>query len=296
MKAKRRRLSISVDSWGLLFVAPAAAFFLLVNILPMLYTLFLSFHDWNLLSVHKSFVFLENYYALFHDPEFLRSLLNTFLYAMITVPLGLVLALFFAVLLNTGVKASGLFRTVYFVPVVTSIVASGYIWNWLYDPSFGPINQVLGYIGIQLPFLKSTKMALPSIALMAVWKNLGFNIVVFLAGLQGIPENIYEAARVDNTSRRRIFFRITLPLLNPTVVFLSVMSVMHSLKIFGEIFVMAEDGGPLGSTASIVYQVVKTSFQSHRMGYGAAMTMVLFVLIIGITVFQMKVLSKKVTY
>jgi len=289
------RIKLSQASWGMFFVAPAAAFFLVVNIFPMLYALFLSFHHWNLLDVRKSFVFLENYYALLGDPAFLRALLNTFFYAMITVPMGLGIGLLFAVLLNSGIRASGLFRVVFFIPVVTSIVATGYIWKWLYDPTFGPINRWLAIFGVQLPFLKSTVMALPSIALMSVWKNLGFNVVVFLAGLQGIPESVYEAARMDGTSRGRTFLRITLPLLNPTVVFLSVMSLMHALKIFGEVFVMSKGGGPLGSTASIVYQVVHTSFESHRMGYGSAMTMVLFVLIVTVTLIQMKVLTRKVT-
>ena len=296
MAGKTRRFRLSVNSWGILFVAPAATFFLIVNILPMLYAFFLSFHDWNLLSPHKAFIFVENYYKLFGDPVFLRSMLNTLLYTMITVPLGLALSLFFAVLLNCGVRASGLFRTLYFVPVVTSIIAAGYIWKWLYDPTFGLINQSLSAFGLQLPFLASTRMALPSISLMVVWKHLGFNVVVFLAGLQGIPNYVYEAAKIDGTSPWRTFWRITLPLLNPTVVFLSVMGVMNSLKIFGEIFVMTKDGGPLNSTSSIVSQIVTTSFQSHRMGYGAAMTMILFLMIVTITIFQMKVLTKKFKY
>jgi multiple sugar transport system permease protein len=290
------RFHVTRNGWGLIFVSPAVAFFLIVNIFPMLYALFLSLHDWNLLSTDKSFTFLENYYALFGDPSFLRSLLNTFLYAVIVVPLSLGLGLFFAMLLNAKIRASALFRTVYFIPVVTSVIAAGYIWTWLYDPSFGFINQMLEPLGIQLPFLRSTAMALPSIAIMAVWKNLGFNVVIFLAGLQGIPDYIYEAARIDGTSRKRTFWKITLPLLNPTVVFLSVMGVMNALKIFGEVFVMSNDGGPLNSTKSVVFEVVQTSFRSHQMGYGAAMTMVLFVLIIVVTVVQMKLLTKDYKY
>jgi multiple sugar transport system permease protein len=291
----RRRLRLTQNGWAMLFIAPAVAFFLLVNIVPMLYTLFLSLHDWNQLSPQKSFVLFENYAELFRDPAFLRSLLNTFIYAMITVPLGLGLALAVALLLNSGIRAVGLFRTIYFLPVITSIIATGYIWKWLYDPTFGPINQGLSIFGWQVPFLKSTAMALPSIALMSVWKMLGFNVVIFLAGLQGIPGHVYEAARIDGTSRWRTFWRITLPLLNPTVVFLSVMGVMNALKVFGEIFVMAEDI-PYTTTTSVVYEIVHTSFSSNRMGYGAAMTMVLFGLIIAITIFQMKVLSKKFQY
>lgn len=293
---RRERFRLSASGWGILFITPAAAFFLIVHILPMLYALFLSFHDWRLLSPHKSFVFLENYYALLSDGPFLRALLNTFLYVLLTVPVGLALALGFALLLNSGIRASGLFRTLYFVPVVTSVVASGYIWKWLYDPTFGLIDQTLAPLGVQLPFLDSTAMALPSIALMVIWKNLGFNVVVFLAGLQSIPGYVYEAARIDSTSRWRTLRRITIPLLNPTIVFLSVIAVMNALKIFGEVFVMAENGGPLNSTASIVSHIVDTSFSQHRMGYGAAMTMVLFALIITVTLVQMKVLQKKFRY
>jgi multiple sugar transport system permease protein len=290
-----RRLRLGTRGWAMLFVAPAVAFFLLVNILPMLYTLFLSLHDWNQLSPQKSFIFLENYIALFSDPAFLRSLFNTFVYALITVPFSLSLSLLVALLLNSGIRAVGMFRTIYFLPVITSIVATGYIWKWLYDPTFGPINQGLALFGWQFPFLKNTATALPSIALMSVWKTLGFNVVIFLASLQGIPDYVYEAARIDGTSRWRTFWRLTLPLLNPTVVFLSVMGVMNALKVFGEIFVMAEDI-PYDSTTSVVYEIVRTSFTSNRMGYGAAMTMVLFLLIGGITLFQMKVLSRKFQY
>lgn len=136
-------------------------------------------------------------------------------------------------------------------------------------------------------------MALPSVALMSVWMNLGFGIIIFLAGLQGIPDTVYEAARIDGTSAWRTFWKITLPLLNSTVVFLAVMGVMRSLKMFGEVFVMTGDGGPLNSTRSIVFTIVETSFKSHHMGYGAAMTVVLFFIIIAITLFQMKVLTKK---
>ncbi len=290
------RFRLSADGWGRIFITPAVTFFLIVNIFPMLYALFLSLHDWNLLAVQKSFVFLENYYSLLTDPSFLRSLFNTFLYAMIVVPLSLGLGLGVALLLNTKVKAQAFFRTVYFIPVVTSVVAAGYIWTWLYDPSFGFINQMLAPLGVQLSFLKSPLLALPSIALMAVWKHLGFNVIIFLAGLQGIPDYIYEAARIDGTDRRRTFWHITLPLLNPTVVFLSVMGVMNSLKIFGEVFVMSDDGGPLNSTKSVVFEVVQTSFQSHRMGYGSAMTMILFLLIITVTLIQMKYMTKEYKY
>ncbi len=282
--------------WGILFVLPAVLFFLIVNVFPMLYAFFLSFHDWNLLSTQKSFIFMENYGKLLSDPVFLRSLWNTFLYVLIGVPLELALSLLIALLLNSGIKRVSVFRVAYFIPYITSIIAAGYIWTWLYDPTFGVINALLTKIGLFFPFLKSTTMALPSVALMSVWMRLGFNVIVFLAGLQGIPDTVYEAARIDGTSRWRTFWRITVPLLNPTIVFLAVMGVMRSLKIFGQVFVMTDGGGPLNSTRSIVYHIVETSFLSHKMGYGAAMTVVLFFIIVAITLFQMKVLTKKFRY
>lgn len=283
-------------AWGIGFVLPAAVFFLIINIIPMLYAFFLSFHDWDLLSSKMRFTLLENYALLLRDPVFMRSLWNTALYAAIVVPLQLALALFFALLLNAGVRCVGLFRMIYFIPVITSMIAAGYIWKWLYDPTFGVLNYALSFFGLSCPFLRSTTLSLPSIALMSVWKGLGFNVVIFLAGLQGIPDTVYEAARIDGTSRWRTLTRITIPLLNPTIVFLAVMGVMRSLKIFGEIFVMAENGGPLNSTRSVVFHIVETSFESYRMGYGAAMTVILFVIIIAITVFQLKVLTKKFSY
>ncbi len=292
----RARWRLSSQGWGLIFVAPVVIFFALVNVFPLFQTLTVSFFDYNFLTGERELVWFDNYVRLFADDAFLGALANTFLYVLLIVPASLLLSLGVALLLNAGIRAAGLFRTVYFIPVITSIVASGYIWSWLYDPTFGPINQVMAPLGIQLPFLHSTTMALPSIALMSVWKNLGFNVVIFLAGLQGIPDTVYEAARIDGTPRWRILWRITVPLLGPTIVFLSVMGVMRALKIFGEILVMTEDGGPLGSTASIVSHLVEVSFHEHRMGYGAAMTVVLFLIILTITLLQMKFLQRDVEY
>ena len=291
-----RTWRLSTSAWGMLFVLPAVIFFLVINIIPMAYAFFLSFHDGNLLSAKMRFILFENYARLLQDPVFGRSLWNTALYTAIIVPCQLGLALFFALLLNTGIRCVGFFRMLYFIPFITSMIAAGYIWKWLYDPTFGVLNLALSWIGFSCPFLKSTTLSLPSIAFMSVWRGLGFNIVIFLAGLQAIPDAIYEAARMDGASRRRTLFKITIPLLNPTIVFLAVMGVMRTLKIFGEIFVMTENGGPLNSTRSVVYHIVQTSFKSYQMGYGAAMTVVLFLIIIAITIFQMKVLTKKFSY
>lgn len=291
-----KRNALSINTWGILFIIPAATFFLVVNIIPMIYAFFLSFHDWNFLSSKMTYVFLENYINLLKDPLFLKSLWNTFLYTLIIVPLTLAFSLFCALLLNSGIKHVSFFRVIYFIPFITSIIAVGYIWKWLYDPTFGILNYMLAWIGLSCPFLKSTITSLPSIALMSVWKSLGFNIIIFLAGLQSIPDTVYEAARIDGANKWRTFWKITLPLLNPTVIFLTVMGIMHSLKIFSEIFAMTESGGPLHSTQSVVYRIVETSFKSYQMGYGAAMSTILFLIIITVTIIQMKILTKKFNY
>ncbi len=277
--------------WGYLFVFPAFLYFLCMNIWPMLYAFFLSFNDWNLLKVEKKFVFLQNYFEVFQDKVFLTSLYNTFAYAIIIVPLGLMIAIFLSVLVNSGIKHVGIFRFMFFIPVITSSIAAGYIWMWLYEPTFGLFNDILSIINIQLPFLKSTYSAKLSIAAVVIWKNLGFQIVILLTGLGAIPNSVYEAAEMDGVTGWRRFRYITLPLLRPTIIFLSVTGFMKVLQMFGEIYVMAPTGGPLDSTTSVVFHIQKTAFESYRLGYSSAMTFILFLIILGITIFQIKYLS-----
>ncbi|MDD2716809.1 MAG: sugar ABC transporter permease [Candidatus Wallbacteria bacterium] len=291
MEDKTRRMF-----WGMLFILPAVVYFICLNIWPMFYSFFLSFNDWNLLNPDKNFVFLNNYFALLHDTVFLRCLINNFCYTLVAVPVGLVLSLAIALLLNSGIRWLGLFRFMIFMPVITSGIAAGYIWMWLYEPTFGLINHLLSFVHLQCPFLLSPYTALASIALMTVWKSLGFQVVILLAGLTTIPDSIYQAAEMDGATGFRRFWHVTLPLLNPTMVFLSVMGVMNGLQLFGEIFVMAPNGGPLNSTRTVVFHIQQTAFRSYQMGYGSAMTFVLFAIILAVTVFQMKVLTKKFEY
>lgn len=194
---------------------------------------------------------------------------------------------------------AGFFRASYFVPFVTSFVAVAFVWNWLYAPNIGLINVTLDALGLpKQPFLRSPNQALPSIALVAVWRSLGFAIIIFLAGLQQIPETYYEAARIDGANRWHLFRNITLPLLNPVFVYLGVLQTIQFLRMFDLVQNMSIDnaGGPLKSTTTVVLEVYKTGFGSYKMGYAGALTVILFFLILLITVVQLRVFSRRVEY
>ena len=283
--------------WGYGFLAPILIFFLIVNIIPTIQAFSYSLLDWNLLQNTKQFVGLRNYARLCTDLVFMRSILNSFLFTAVTVPLGMVLALVLAVMLNTRIRGFRIFQTIYFMPFVTSLVAASFIWMWLYEPTFGIINYLLmSTCGLRLPFLTSPSTALLSIAAMKIWKYLGFEIIILTAGLQAIPDEYFDAARIDGANAIQRTWHITVPLLNPSLVFLAVVGTIKSMETFAEIFIMTDNGGPLHSTRTIVYNVQQTAFTSHKMGYGAAMTFVLFLIILGITILQLQLATRKVDY
>ncbi len=277
-----------------LFILPALIFFLLVCILPMLYALGLGFfsEDYG----QFSWCGIQNFTGLTQDREFSQAMFNTVFYALITIPAGLAISLFFAVMLDSGIRWTAFWRTVFFSPSVTTPAAIGYIWLWMYQPRGGLFTHLfvsLGFSGIS--FLNNPDTALICVALARIWIFLGFQTVIFLAGLQAIPSEVYEAARVDGASALRRFFHITLPLLNPTIVFLAVIGTIKTLQMFTEVYIMT-DGGPLGSTTTIVYLIQQTAFSSYSKGYAAAMTAVLFFLILVLTIIQLKFLTRRVEY
>jgi multiple sugar transport system permease protein len=283
----------------LLLLAPLA-FFVLIRILPTLSALQVAFYQWDMLSDERPFVGLDNFQRLAGDAMFRAALGNTLKYVGLGVPIGLVLALAMALALARVRRLAGLFRTVYFIPFITSLVAAGWVWRWLYQPQRGSINELLGLVGIpSQPFLQSTSQALPSIVVVNVWHDLGFQIVIFLAGLHAIPDIYYEAARLDGAGRWALFRNITLPLLNPTIVFLAVTSAISSLQVFSQVQNMSSQGtgGPLNSTLSLVLYVYQKAFGgAYQMGYASAMTVVLFVLILTVTVVQLRVLTRRYEY
>ncbi len=292
--AQRRALSAYA------FLVIPLIFFALIRILPTISALQVSFYQWDMLSDVRPFVGFDNFLRLSRDPVFIAALANTLKYVVLGVPSGLALALLIALGLQRVRHFAGLFRTVYFIPFVTSLVAVSWVWRWLYQPQRGSINELLGAIGIpSQPFLQSTSQALPSIVLVNVWHDLGFQIVIFLAGLQAIPEIYYEAARLDGAGRWASFRHITLPLLNPSLVFVAVTSAISSLQVFTQVQNMSAQGtgGPLNSTLSLVLYVYQKAFGgAYQMGYSAAMTVVLFVLILCVTLVQLRLLTRRYEY
>ncbi|HUT75551.1 MAG TPA: sugar ABC transporter permease [Armatimonadota bacterium] len=268
-----------------LFLTPGLALFLVFTVIPVFAALYLSFCRYDVIHA-PSWLGVKNYARLWEDLRsggvFFLSLRNTAQYALGTIPLGMALALGLALLLNAGIRGMGLYRTTYYLPVVTSMVAVAMVWMWIYDPSYGLLNYLLGKLsfGRLAPqaWLGSPGEAMPAIVAMSVWKGLGYNTVIYLAGLQGIPEHLYEAATMDGAGAWQRFRRITWPLLKPTTAFILVVSVIGASQVFSQVYVMT-NGGPNNATTTIVYQIFQNAFSYMKMGYASAMAFVLFGLI-----------------
>ncbi len=303
--------------WPMLLLAPALILLLVFRFFPIAYAFMLSFQDWGI-GGSKGFIGLSNYKWLLHDPFFWQSFWNTINYAIIAVPLSIIVSLFIAALLNKGLKALGLYRTIYFLPVITSMVAVSIVWKWLYDPQRGVFNYFLTLLGIhplkwleeprgiielltgkELPYLiKGPSLALVSIALMSVWKSLGYNMVIFLAGLKNIPDVYYEAAKIDGAGPWQTLKNVTLPLLSPTTFYVAIMTTISSLQIFAPIWLMTgpPPGGPLGRTSVVIYYLYQKGYEEYQVGYGTAIAFVFFLFVLALTIFQKTVLEKKVYY
>ena len=290
--------------WAYVFLTPTLILFALIVIYPFLYAFYLSLQEWGVFG-DTYFVGLQNYRDMLNDPLFWKSLSNTFKWTVGVVPATIIIALLVALILNSQrVKARGAFRTVYFVPVVTNMVAAAFVWRWLFEPTFGVVNYILERLGLPGPgWLASTKWALPAMMVVGIWKQIGFAMVIFLAGLQTIPRDIVEAARIDGATGWQVFSRITLPLLNPTVVFVAVMMVINALRVFTIPYVMSAGGftygvpgGPLDSTRVFVIHIYDLGFRRFQLGYASANAFALLILIMAATLFQMKVLERPFEY
>lgn len=285
--------------WAYIFISAPMLFFLCIRIYPALYAFNVSLHKWDLLSKNKPFVFLDNFMDLFHDQVFKASLINTGKYILFAVPIGLALSLGIAMLLNSITKGASVYRMVVFIPYVTSIVAVSWVWRWMFMKQGGLINNVIGLFGIsRQPFLDSTSQAIYVVISNIIWQALGFYTIIFLAGLKQVPKTYYEAAMIDGASPWQKFKNITIPLLNPTIVYLSVMATIQTLQVFTQVFNITSGGqgiagGPLNSTVSVVLYIYQLAFVNYKMGYASAATVILFIIILTISMFQMKVLDKK---
>jgi len=285
--------------WAYTFLLVPLLFFLTIRLAPAFSALYISLHEWNIISPSKPFVGLQNFRLLAHDPSFGRAAVNTLRYVLVGIPAQIALGLVLALALQRINRFRGLFRALYFMPFVTPIVAAAWVWQWMYSENFGPLNGLLAELRLPLqPFLRSPAQSLYAVTAMTVWQFLGFQVVIFLAGLEAIPRVYYEAAAVDGASGWRLFRHMTVPLLNPTLVFSAVYGTIVYLQLFTQVLNMTfgDQGGPLASTLTMVLYVYQLGFQRFKMGEAAAATAVLFAVILVITLLQMRVLSKPVEY
>ena len=282
-------------AWVCLFLLPSLSGLALFTLIPILASLGLTLYEWDLLTPPR-FVGLDNFQRLIHDRNFWTALAHTLYFIVGYIPLVMIISLGVAVVLNQKLKGVILFRAALFIPVVSAWVAVALLWKWIFNPKFGIVNYLLGLIGIQGPaWLFDPQWAMPAIIITSVWKDIGFVMVMFLAGLQGIPTEYYEAAAIDGASGWRRFRHITLPLLSPTTFFALIISLINSFQVFDQVWIMT-GGGPAGATSVLVEQIVKNAFSYSRMGYAATLSWVLFLLVFTATALQMRLQKQWVTY
>jgi multiple sugar transport system permease protein len=293
MVGGRTRMPSDVGKAAWLFLAPALVLIFIFFFLPVLASLVLSVTDFDIYAIANPpttrFVGLANYVKLLHTPEFWTALKNTFYFAMVGGPITIAVSLATALLLNSKlVRFKSFFRTLYFTPFVTTLVAVAIVWRYLYHTRYGLLNYTLGHFGIgPIDWLGNPHWAMPAIILMSVWKNFGYNMLIFIAGLQAIPQDLYDAAEIDGAGPMRRFFNVTLPLLGPTLLFVGVITMIGYFQLFSEPYVMTQ-GGPLRSTTSVVLMMYEEGFRWWRMGYAASIAFVLFVVILIATLIQFR--------
>ena len=275
-----------------LMVSPYLVFVLVFVLFPVFFCLFLTFHKWNIISPMK-FVGTANYYRLFHDRLFWKAIGNTLKFLSLHIPLQLIVSLGLAYLLNRKLKAIAFFRGAFFMPVIVSGVVVTILWQQLLGYDFGLINRFLKYAGIQkVGWLVDPDIAIYAIAVMATWKNVGLYVILFLIGLQSVPEQYYEAARMEGANRWQQFYHITLPMINPTVFMVVILSTIGGFSLFIEPYIMT-GGGPLNSTLSAVLYIYKQAFEYYNMGYSSTLGFFYALIIMCVVIIQKKVIEKE---
>lgn len=274
---------------GLIFILPALFGTVIFIVLPVIASFGLSFTSWDLLNPIK-FVGLENYKLIFTEPLFFQILLNTIVFALATSVFGVIIPLVLAAILNSKLRGSEFFKTAYFLPFITPMIVIGIVWQWIFDPNIGILNRVLH---MHIQWLYDTHFALPALIMVTVWKLIGYNIVIFLSGFASIPDNLYEAAKIDGANPVQTFFNITIPMLSPTIFFVIIITAISSFQVFDLIYLMTQ-GGPLDSTNVLVYSIYKNAFEYFNVGKASAMAYVLFVIILVLTLVQWNLRKKLV--
>ncbi|GGB62207.1 carbohydrate ABC transporter permease [Fictibacillus barbaricus] len=283
--------------WGYVMIAPTMFGLAIFYLWPILQTIYFSFTEWGSFGTFQ-WIGLENYKLMFNDSDLFQSIKNTTIYIIFTVPIGIFISIIIAVLLNQNIKGKSIYRTLYFLPVITMPAAIAMVWKWLYNGDYGLLNYVLSLIGIKGPnWVTNPDIALFSVMVVAIWSGIGYNMVIFLSGLQGIPSTYYEAARIDGAGPIRMFFKITLPLLSPVIFFVSIMSMIGAFQVFDLIFMMiSKSSTALENTQSIVYLFYQHAFILNNKGYAAAIAVLLLIVILIITAIQMILQKKWVHY
>lgn len=275
---------------GLVFILPAVLGIFIFIVIPVICSFGLSFVKWDLLNPVK-FVGLQNYREIFTEPLFFKILLNTVVFAGATSIFGVIIPLVLAAILNTKIRGSEFYKTVYFLPFITPMIVIGIVWEWIFDPNIGLMNKVLH---LHINWLYDPHWALPALIIVSVWKLIGYNMIIFLSSLSAISDSMFEAAKIDGANPVQTFRYVTIPLLSPSIFFVVIITAINSLQIFDLIYLMTQ-GGPLDSTNVLVYAIYKNAFEYFNVGRASAIAYVLFVIILVLTIAQWN-LRKKLVY
>lgn len=275
---------------GYVFILPALIGTLIFIIIPIFCSFGLSFAKWDLLNPIE-FVGLDNYKAIFTEPVLIKILINTFVYAIATTFFGVLFPLILAYILNCKIRSSEFFKTAYFLPFITPMIVIGIIWEWIFDPNIGILNQLLH---VHINWLYDTNFAMPALIIVSVWKLIGYNMIIFLSGLSTMNNDLLEASKIDGANEFETFKYISIPLLSPTIFFVVIITAISSFQVFDLIYVMTQ-GGPLDSTNVLVYSIYKNAFEYFNVGKASALAYVLFAIILVLTLFQWKI-RKKIVY
>ncbi len=292
-KQKRSAAARREENWGWLMIAPTIIGLFVLNIWPFIQTIYTSFCE-HLGFGHYKFIGLDNYIEMFQTPEFWTATWNTVLFCILTVPVGVILALFVAMLLNTKVKFKGGFRTIFFLPLVCAPAAIAMVWQVIFNGDSGILNQILG---TDIQWITNSKTAIMAVAIVSVWSSVGYDAVLLLAGLQNIPKTLYEANSIDGAGKVRQFFTITLPMVSPTMFSVLIMRLMASMKVYDLIYMMSDDTNPaMADMQSLMYLFYRSSFVAGDRGYGSAIVIWTVSLILLVTLIQFWGQKKWVTY
>ena len=289
MKEFLSKLANQQNFAGVLFILPALLGTIVFIIIPIICSFGLSFAKWDLLNPIQ-YVGLENYKVVLTEPVFVKIIINTFVYAIATSIFGVIIPLILACIINTKIKGADFFKTAYFLPFVTPMIVIGIIWEWIFDPNIGCLNH---FLHLHINWLYDTNFAMPALIIVSVWKLIGYNMILFLTGLSTINQELLEASKIDGANAYNTFKNITIPLLSPTIFFVTIITAITSFQVFDLIYVMTQ-GGPLDSTHVLVYAIYKNAFEYFNVGKASALAYVLFAIIFILTLIQWKLKSRLV--